>query len=508
MKKKLILLCGAISLCVGCGTNTATTESGAGTETAVEIQAETESESESESIIDGSVPVKNATPLTVTTPLDTDTMFTSRDLDSTYDLAEVTELVLADESVTIDKEGVYFVSGSLADGQIIIDVDDTTGKVQLVLDTVEINSNSSAPIYVKSADKVFVTLAEGSENVLTVNGEYVSTDENNVDGAIFSKADITFNGTGSLLIIDSYGNGIVGKDDVVFTNGAYMISSALHGLDVNDSVRIKEATLYIMSGKDGMHIENADDSSKGFFYAESGTIVIAAEQDGISTSGLLQIDEGSFEIATGGGFDTILNEITRGEGPGNIVQPTDNLPHSMKALKSEVDMIINNGYFSISSYEDAIHSNGNLTINGGVMSILSGDDAVHADAHLIINDVILEVMAAYEGLEGANLTINGGSMIINVLDDAVNVGDTGGVLTINGGEISLLASGDGVDSNGSFVMTGGLLIIDVNAVYAGGDGNIDVNEEITITGGTIIDGEGNPIDPHAGMRNSAGGRKN
>ncbi len=496
MKKKFILLCSTICVFVGCGSNTAGVENPE--KNPVEIQTTTTPQN-------ATVQVADATSTAV--HFDVDSMFTNRDIDATYNLAEATEITLTGDSILIDKEGVYIVSGTLADGQIVIDVDKDTEKVQLVLDSVEINCNTSAPIYIKSADKVFVTLAEGSENTLTVGGEYVAVDENNVDGAIFSKGDITFNGTGSLLIIDAYGNGIVGKDDVVFTGGTYMISSKDHGIDANDSVRIQDATLYVTSGKDGIHVDNSEDLEKGFFYATSGTVAIDAVQDGIATSGILQIDDGNFEILTGGGYDTVLNTITRGEGPGNTVQPTDNLPYSMKAIKSGLDMVINGGEILISSYEDAIHSNGDLTINGGTIAILSGDDAVHADGHLIINDVTLEVLAAYEGLEGSNLTINGGLMSINVLDDAINVGASDGVLSIHGGEISLYARGDGVDSNGSFVMSGGTLMIDVDAVYSGGDGNIDVDKDITVTGGTIVDGNGNAIDPNAGMHNQSARRK-
>lgn len=444
--------------------------------------------SDSSDSSDSSGTVQNMTTLT---EIETADMFTERDLETDYDTSSATQINLNNETVTISAEGVYILSGTISDGQVIVEVSDSE-KVQLILDGVTINSNSSAAIYVKSANKVFVSLAENSENTLSVSGEYVAIDDNNIDGAIFSKSDITFNGNGTLTINADYGHGIVGKDDVVFTSGTYYITSENHGISVNNSIRIANATFSIISGKDGIQAEHDEDASLGYVYIESGTFVIASTADCITASSLLQVDSGDFALQSGGGYVEVLNTITVGEGSGSYSQTTDSLEYSMKCFKSE-EMIFNGGSFVLSAYEDTIHANANLTINAGDFYISTGDDAVHADDDLIINGGIIDIAVGYEGLEGNNITINDGDISIVVLDDGINA--SVGVLTINGGDIYVYCIGDGMDSNGDFVMTGGTVIMDVNSYYTGGDGDFDISGSITYTGGTVTDADGNTIDP-------------
>lgn len=420
-------------------------------------------------------------------------MFTERDLTSDYDSDEATAITLSGDSVTITEEGVYVISGSISDGQIIVDADDSA-KIQLVLDGVSINCDSSAAIYVKNADKVFITLEDGTENTLSVSGDYVAIDDNNIDGAIFAKCDLTFNGTGALTINAEYGNGIVGKDDVAFTSGEYSITAANHGISANDSVRIVDSTFDIVSGKDGIQGENDEDGDLGFIYIESGVFNIDATADGIATSSYMLIEDGEFNISSGGGFVEVLNSITVGEGSGSTTFVTDTLEYSMKALKSAY-MTINGGTFNLSSYEDTIHANGDFTINGGTFTLYSGDDAVHADYLLTINDGTIDIQEAYEGIEGDDITINGGDISVNVLDDGINVGSSSGLLSINGGDIYVFCNGDALDSNGSFEMTGGYVVLEVEAYYTGGDSEVDVSGDISFTGGTIVDEDGNEIDP-------------
>lgn len=147
-------------------------------------------------------------------------MFTERDMEQTYEEEESVEISLLGQeascdldtveidgsNVTITEEGTYILSGTLDDGMIIVDSENS--KIQLVLNGVEINSMESAAIYIKEADKVFLTTADGSENILSNGGTYTEIDENSIDAVIFSKADLTLNGSGSLKIIGEEGHGI------------------------------------------------------------------------------------------------------------------------------------------------------------------------------------------------------------------------------------------------------------------------------------------------------------
>lgn len=277
-----------------------------------------------------------------------DDMFTERDLDVGYDESSAVKINLADDSttvtvgddteadksetnetkaassgvsisgniITISKEGTYVLSGALSEGQIVVDAD--SAKVQLVLDNVDITCASSAAIYVKNADKTFITLAEDSENILMNTAEYEAIDDNNIDAVIFSKDDLTLNGKGTLTINSEYGHGIVSKDDLKLVSGTCNITAKTHALSGKDSVRIAAGKYNLTSGKDGIHSENADDDEKGFVYIASGDFTIESTGDGIDASYVVQIDDGDFEITAGGGAEnaTKTHNDMPGGGPG------------------------------------------------------------------------------------------------------------------------------------------------------------------------------------------------
>lgn len=214
--------------------------------------------------------------------------------------------------ITITKEGTYVLSGALSEGQIVVDADSV--KVQLVLDNADITCASSAAIYVKNADKAFITLAEGSENILMNTAEYEAIDDNNIDAVIFSKDDLTLNGKGTLTINSEYGHGIVSKDDLKLVGGTYNITAENHAISGKDSVRIADGTYNLTSGKDGIHSENADDDEKGFVYIASGDFTIESTGDGIDASYVVQIDEGDFDITAGDGAENATK--THNDIPG------------------------------------------------------------------------------------------------------------------------------------------------------------------------------------------------
>lgn len=259
-------------------------------------------------------------------------MFTDRDLSADYDESNAVNIKLSGSSakassedgvsidggkITITKEGTYIVTGSLSDGQIVVEADDTA-KVQIVLNGASITSKTSAAIYVKSADKVFVTTAKGTENTLANGGSFTADGDTNIDGAVFGKDDITFNGSGSLTVESPAGHGIVGKDDIKLAGGTITINAARHGVQANDSVRIADATINIEAGKegiesllvyicggdinikatdDGINATNSENTSQdggtdGQILIEGGKIYISAGGDGIDANGSVTISDG------------------------------------------------------------------------------------------------------------------------------------------------------------------------------------------------------------------------
>lgn len=440
-------------------------------------------------------------------------MFTERDLAGTYEESEAVYVTLSDDgitgetdgvvidgqTVTITEEGTYVFSGTLSEGQIVVDADDA--KVQIVLDNVDITCATSAAVYVKSAEKVFVTLAEGSQNTLRNTDEYVAIDDNNIDAVIFAKSDLTLNGTGSLTIESANGHGIVSKDDLKITGGTYDITAAGHALSGKDSVRIADGTFILTAGKDGIHSGNEDNEEKGYIYIADGDFTITSDGDGMDASNIVQIEDGTFDITAGGGAansqKTHESDMPGGPGggmPQNGEKPDgENMPQdtttdesgtSTKGIKAGGGMYLNGGTYQIDSADDSIHSNANITIADGTYTLATGDDGVHADDALIVNGGTITVTESYEGLEGLTVTINDGTIDITARDDGINA--AGEKMELNGGYIHILAGGDGMDSNGDLTINGGEIYID--GPSDNGNSAIDYGDRSSayVNGGTLV----------------------
>ena len=270
--------------------------------------------SQTQQIPDSSTATQTSTPVEVTNTVALADLFSTRDLEIGYEeesavfitlsgdsaVCDSNAVSIADGVVTILDEGTYILSGTLTDGMIVVNAEETD-KVQLVLDDVNITCATSAAIYIPSADKVFLTTAAESENVLQNGGSYVAIDDNNIDAVIFAKSDLTLNGAGTLTIVGEAGHGVVTKDDLVVTSGTYVVTAGSHGLCGKDSVAISGGIFTLTTGKDGIQSENEEDSDKGYVYLSGGTYTVAAEGDGFSASSWMQVDGGAFSVTTGGG---------------------------------------------------------------------------------------------------------------------------------------------------------------------------------------------------------------
>ena len=407
-----------MAMLAGCSTSQSTSST-SDTEVTSDVSTETDADKESPN---GSADAENTSVKTETTveemqaaideamsdaAIDITDMFTKRDLAGTYDESEAVKITLSgktaacnssnvqieDGVVTIKAAGVYVLSGTLTDGTIVVDAGDDD-KVQLVLDGVSIMAADYAAIYAKNADKVFVTLAEGAGNSLTVSGDYVQTDDNNVDAVIFAKCDLTLNGTGSLTVKDNMGHGIVAKDDLVVTGGTYTIYSQDHCLNGKDSVRIADGTFNLSCDEDGIHAGN-DDQQDGYVYIEGGDINISVGDDALHAEGLLIITGGDIDVSkscegvegykilvTGGDIDVVssddgfnaaggssgsgYNHDGFGGGPGMDGVDMD--------ADSDAYILITGGTININADGDGIDSNGCIGITGGSVYVLGSSD--------------------------------------------------------------------------------------------------------------------------------------
>jgi hypothetical protein len=408
-----------------------------------------------------------------------------------------------DNIITITSAGMYSISGSLDDGQIIVNTEDKE-TVGLVLNGADIACSTSAPIYVINAGKTVITLADGTENYVTDGASYIFEDveSDEPNAAVFSKDDLTINGNGSLIVNANYNNGIASNDDLKITGGSITVNAVNDGIKGKDSIAIKDGIITVNAGSDGIQSNNDEDAEKGYISIEGGTFNITAGMDGIQAETRIMVSGGNITISSGGGSINSSGDNWGNRGMEN--NPNDNSStDSAKGLKAGVDLTITGGTINIDSSDDSIHSNGSLTINGGDILLASGDDGIHSDSTLEINGGNLSITKSYEGIESAVLTFNAGNIHIVARDDGINAagGNDGSSMNgrpgqnnfnasmdyhtyINGGYIAIDATGDGIDSNGPIDMTGGAVII--NGPTSNGNGPLDYAGAFNITGGFFV----------------------
>lgn len=431
-------------------------------------------------------------------------LFSSRDMEVGYDESECVKISLkgtsgscdsdtvniTDGTITITEEGTYILSGTMTEGMIIVDAEDTD-KIQLVLDNANITCATSAAIYVKNADKVFITTSADSENTLTNGGEYEAIDDNNIDGVIFSKADLTLNGQGTLNIKANAGHGIVSKDDLVLTSGTYQINAEKHGLQGKDCLSIADGTYTIECGEDGLHTGGNLDIVNGTFQIKSGDDGMHADAALTIYNGKIDITE-SYEGIEGKTIDTIDGDIS-------VVSSDDGL----NATSGSTDTADASGNATVGS-TDAADASGNKTSMEG-QKLADGqtppakpegadeqtppEKPEGADGQTqpempegADGQTPPEMSEGVDGDSGKGGPGNGDNPMEN--GGAPGQAEEGVYLRIVGGTLHVSASGDGLDSNGNLYITGG-------EVYVSGptnDGNsaIDYDGNASITGGILV----------------------
>ena len=543
----------------GCGTavtssssvnaESASTESTG--ETSADNAAATSESTDSENAMESASDINFDLELTEST---IDTEFTDREKSGSYKVSEAVKITLdkttatvsgsgakADGStITITEEGVYIVSGTLEDGQIIVDASDSD-KVQIVLDGVHINCETNAAIYVREADKVFITLAENSSNTLGGGNEYTQIDDNTVDGVIFSKSDLVCNGTGSLTIEADYKHGIVSKDDLVITGGTYKITAADNGITAKDQLKILDGSFDIDAANSAVKAKNADNAELGNIYIAGGIFTIEAEQDGFHATGSIVVDDGTITVNSGDdGFHAELDTIIRG---GTILVEKSN-----EGLEGK-RVVVNGGDITVNASDDGINAansgddgaNAANSGDGGVNAANSGDDGANAtnpganaagsgdddsnaassnnDSSAAVNSGDdSSISGAADGKEPPQMppdTENGSDMQPSQDFDPENApsggnapqnfdpgnapsdgdapqmmqGGPGGggnselYIKITGGTLTVSADGDGLDSNGGLLVTGGTTI--VYGPTSDGDSALDYDGSAIVSGGIL-----------------------
>jgi len=421
-------------------------------------------------------------------------------------------------SVNITEAGTYVLRGTLNDGQLKVDVPD--GKVHLVLNGVEMHDNDNAPLYIVEAGKVVMTLQEGTENKLSDGKNYVYADATaeEPNATLYSKADLTINGSGKLTVEGNFNNGINSRDDLKLVSGTIAVKAVDDGVLGKDRVAALEgAKLTVAAGGDGVKATNAEEEGKGIIAIGGGTFNITSGNDALQAETSLLVNGGTFSLITGGGSVNGETHVEDRGGWGGGQQAAPDTAStasskdttatvvestSAKGLKAGTDIQVGGGTFEIDSADDSVHSNGNLTIAGGELTIATGDDGIHADTAVTITGGKIHITKSYEGIEGSVITLAGGETMVTASDDGVNAGggndgssvngragqntitDGTHMLAITGGTHYVNATGDGLDSNGSITMSGGTVI--VSGPTNAGNGSLDYDGTFEMTGGYLI----------------------
>lgn len=373
--------------------------------------------------------------------------------------------------ITITTAGDYVITGTLSDGQLIVNA--AVGEeVHIVLDNASITNTTGSAVLITGGDKVIITLKEGTSNVIKDASTYVQAEEE-PNAAIFSSSDLTFNGTGELIIDANYNHAIYSKDDLRLIDVNMTITAENDAIKGKDVVWAQGVTLNITANGDGIVATNTETTEVGNVLIADSDITIKAGLDGIQAENILDIVSGTYNITSG----TLMSAEESGKG-----------------LKAVNEIIIDGGDFVISAKDDSIHTNGALVINNGSLSLTSGDDGLHADNSITINGGHTTIVESYEGIEAAVITLNDGVVDLTSFDDGINgssgsgsqsmSSESGVLVTINGGTLVMDASGDGLDSNGSLVMNDGTVI--VFGPTNNGNGAIDYNGTFELKGGTLL----------------------
>ncbi|CAK4833565.1 unnamed protein product [Aphanomyces euteiches] len=337
-----------------------------------------------------------------------------------------------DSGITITAAGTYVVSGKLDNGQIVVNVQDK-GIVRLVLNGAEIHNSSTSAIYVEEAGKTIISLQEGTENLVSDGTTYVypdaATDEPNA--AIFSKDDLTINGSGKLVVQGNYNNGITSKDKLKITGGSLDVQAVDDAVMGRDLVAVQAVDLMIKAGGHGIKTTNDKEGEEGYIAIAGGSFKINSGEDAIHSKGGISITGGDITITAG---------------------------------------------------DDGIHADISISIAGGTIDIAESYEGIEAPT-IVISDGKISVVSSDDGVNVA-----GGD------EEAANEGGPGGgnsfgadsskLLTISGGYLTVDAQGDGLDSNGSIAMTGGTVI--VNGPTANDNGSLDYDGTFEMMGGFLV----------------------
>ena len=423
---------------------------------------------------------------------------------------------------TITSGGTYSVSG-LLEGQIVVNAG-SSAEVILELNGVAITYGSDSPIKILSADSVDISARSGTINTIDdIRSARKTDDSTQGQGAVYAKCDLKIKGSGTLIVNAGYYNGIHTTKDLTIQKLTLTVTARNTALKGNNSVTVTSGTVTAISTNgDGIKTENTDVSKKGVTRGDitisGGTVTVYSAGDGI---------QAAHDFWMTGGTDGNPATITIYTGSYSSYTASDASTSSYKGVKVQNELNITDGDITIHSYDDGLHADygtalddgtkgqGTVNISGGTVTMtvyspenktaggrqgmgwgwggqqtVIGADGIHADSILNISGGTINIDSAYEGLEANVINISGGTTYVAANDDGVNAcrGNATPQVNVTGGYLDVTVSPngdtDGIDSNGTYKQSGGIVIArGPNSQMAAA---IDADSSVSITGGTLI----------------------
>lgn len=393
-----------------------------------------------------------------------DFAYSDRDRDASYDEAAATKIALTGQGATVSGEGAavegstviitaagtYVVSGELTAGSLTVNAGDAD-KVQIVLSGASIRNEAGPALNIQQADKVFVTLAAGSQNTLADGASYTLAEgEDEPNAALYSKADLTINGTGALTVEGNYRHGVNSRDDLVVTGGTLTVTAKEDGLRGKDCVKVADGSFAITAGGDGVKSNNDEDPTRGFVSIDGGTFAVEAGDEGFQAATYLRLAGGDAQIKA-----------------------------ADHALRSDVEAAMSGGTYVVEAGGKGMNPETKFTMDGGTFTVAGCEEGIEAQ-EVIVNDGELNITASDDGINAAVAERSDetaeAAVAANASEDCL--------IQINGGMVTVDAGGDGLDSNGYVEVNGGVVLASGSA--GGGDSALDYEYGAKITGGAVI----------------------
>ena len=422
--------------------------------------------------------------------LDVDTHYSEQDLswdassETAIDLSNPTAtdgVTVEDGTLTITKAGTYKLSGEYQ-GQIKIETADSDA-VRLVLDNANITNSSGAALNVVNADEVILYSASGTTNTISDGADYTATGEDGPDAVVYSKADLTIAGEGTLKVNGNHEDGIHTSDGLVIASGTLEVNAANTGIKGKDYVDILGGTINVTAQQDGIKSTNDTDEGKGWTRLSNGTVTVNAGDDGFKASRVVEISGGSLTVEQSDeGIEAQYINVSGGDV--NVTSADDGMNASLKTSNSE-------STDSSANTSDAANQQQNNqqqgSLPGGQQSGTSNQQQQGMGQPPAMPGGNAQDGTSQNGTTGTGQQgmgqppqggmPGGGGGTFEVVDAAINV---------SGGHVTVNAEGDGIDSNGVTTLSGGTLI--VNGPSQGGNAALDTNGDLLLNGATVLSG--------------------